>query len=98
MRRVWIVLIVIASSFGAAGEARRPNLLFVFSDDQRYDTIHALGNQDVQTPVLDGLVARGFHFNNVYCQGSMLSAVCVPSRTMLMTGKSLFHIPDYRAK
>jgi arylsulfatase A-like enzyme len=39
------------------------------------------------------LVARGFTFNNAYCMGSMIGAVCLPSRTMLITGRSLWHIP-----
>lgn len=73
--------------------ASRPNILFVLSDDQRWDTIHALGNNEIQTPNLDQLVESGFHFNNVYCMGSMTPAVCVPSRTMLMTGRSVWRLP-----
>src|SRR5262249_41205386 len=38
-------------------------------------------------------VARGFTFNNAYCMGSMIGAVCTPSRTMLITGRSLWRIP-----
>ena len=73
---------------------KKPNILFILTDDQRWDTIHALGNSEVQTPVLDGLVERGFHFNNAYCQGSMIGAVCLPSRTMILTGRSLWHLPQ----
>ncbi len=72
----------------------RPNILFIFSDDQRWDTIGALGNPQIKTPNLDSLVERGFHFNNAYCMGSMVGAVCLPSRTMLITGRSLWHIPE----
>ncbi|HEY1064542.1 MAG TPA: sulfatase-like hydrolase/transferase [Pirellulales bacterium] len=71
----------------------RPNILFILSDDQRWDTIHALGNPEIKTPALDGLVARGFSFGNAYCQGSMVGAVCLPSRTMIATGRSLWRIP-----
>lgn len=73
--------------------SRRPNILFILADDQRHDTIAALGNNEIQTPNLDKLVQRGFVFSNAYCQGGMVPAVCTPSRTMLLTGKSLFHIP-----
>ena len=73
---------------------RQPNILFVYSDDQRWDTIAALGNPDIKTPHLDRLVERGFHFTNAYCMGSMVGAVCLPSRTMLITGRSLWHIPE----
>jgi arylsulfatase A-like enzyme len=70
----------------------RPNILFIVSDDQRSDCVGALGHPDLKTPALDTLVARGHVFHNAYCMGSMVGAVCQPSRTMLMTGRSLWHI------
>jgi Sulfatase len=54
----------------------RPNILLILADDQRWDTIGALGNSEIRTPILDRLVARGFTFNNDYCMGSMIGAVC----------------------
>jgi arylsulfatase A-like enzyme len=84
---------VATSAFAAS-----PNVLFVVTDDQRFDTIRALGNKEIETPNLDKLVERGFRFTNVYCQGSMIPAVCAPSRTMILTGKSLFRIPQPAAK
>jgi len=72
---------------------RRPNVLLINTDDQRFDTIAALGNPEIHTPALDGLVRRGFSFTNCYSQGGMVPAMCLPSRTMLMTGRSVFHIP-----
>lgn len=74
--------------------ARRPNILFVLTDDQRWDTIHAFGDAEVETPNLDRLVERGFHFSNAYCMGSMTPAVCLPSRTMLLTGRSVWRLPS----
>lgn len=74
--------------------AQKPNILFILTDDQRWDTIHALGNSEIQTPNLDRLVERGFHFNNAYCMGSMTPAVCLPSRTMLLTGRSVWRLPN----
>src|SRR3990172_6640587 len=53
-----------------------------------------MGNPEIQTPNVDRLVAQGFHFSNTYCMGSMVGAVCLPSRTMLATGRSLWRIPD----
>jgi arylsulfatase A-like enzyme len=99
-RAKWVVAILtvaLVASHAAwclAREPRRPNILFVFSDDQRWDTIAALGNAEINTPNLDRLVERGFHFTNAYCMGSMIGAVCLPSRTMLITGRSLWHIPE----
>ena len=91
-----------AVSFGSPCRAQSadaknppPNIVLILADDQRWDTIRALGNSEIQTPNLDRLVARGFAFNNAYCMGSMIGAVCLPSRTMLITGRSLWRIPKY---
>jgi arylsulfatase A-like enzyme len=94
-----LAVLVIASWSSAAETARRPNILLILADDQRWDTIRALGNPEIHTPHLDRLVERGFHFTNAYCMGSMIGAVCLPSRTMLITGRSLWRIPaNPRAK
>jgi arylsulfatase A-like enzyme len=81
-------------SAGSSSTGKRPNILFVLTDDQRWDTIAALGGSQVQTPNLDRLVRRGFSFSNAYCMGSMVGAVCLPSRTMILTGRSLWRIPS----
>ena len=77
----------------ADGPEKRPNVLFLFSDDQRADTIAALGNPHIQTPNVDRLVKRGTSFTRAYCMGSMQGAVCVPSRAMLLSGRTLFRVP-----
>ena len=41
---------------------KKPNVLFILADDQRFDTIHALGNEEIMTPNLDRLVAEGTAF------------------------------------
>jgi arylsulfatase A-like enzyme len=71
---------------------RRPNLLFLLTDDQRADAVHALGNPVLQTPNLDRLARSGLVLTNAYCMGSDMSAVCFPSRSMLLSGLSLFHL------
>ena len=63
-------------------------------DDQRADTIAALGNTHISTPNLDRLVREGTVFTRAYCMGSQQGAVCVPSRAMLLTGRTLFHVRD----
>ncbi len=93
MLRVRFVTFCLAV-FAAASLARaadRPNVLFLFADDQRADTIAAHGNSRIQTPNLDALVQRGFSFRQNYCYGSNSGAVCVPSRAMLHTGKHWLH-------
>src|SRR4051812_46562558 len=72
----------------------RPNILFLFADDMRADTIAALGNPIIKTPNLDRLVHRGLAFERAYMQGGMQGATCVPSRAMLLSGQNLFHIDE----
>jgi arylsulfatase A-like enzyme len=71
-----------------------PNILLLFADDQRADTIAALGNPVIRTPHLDRLVHRGLSFNRAYMQGGRNGATCVPSRAMLLSGRNLFHIDE----
>ncbi|KPL09411.1 hypothetical protein AMJ85_06655, partial [candidate division BRC1 bacterium SM23_51] len=73
---------------------KRPNVLFLFSDDQRHDTIRALGNKEILTPNMDSLVRAGVSFTHACIMGSMRGAVCMPSRAMLMSGRTLFHVPE----
>ena len=62
----------------------------MLSDDQRADTIAALGNRHIRTPNLDRLVRRGTVFTSAYCMGSLQGAVCVPSRAMLLAAARCF--------
>jgi arylsulfatase A-like enzyme len=68
----------------------RPNVLFLFADDQRADGLAALGNPVLKTPQLDRLVQRGMNLRNAYCLGSNRPAVCSPSRNMLLSGRAYF--------
>lgn len=62
---------------------QRPNILWLCADQQRYDTICALGNEYIDTPNLDRLCAQGVAFTHAYVQ----NPVCTPSRASFMTGK-----------
>ena len=61
----------------------RPNILWYCTDQQRSDTIRALGNPHIRTPNLDRLVERGVAFERAYCQ----SPICTPSRASFLTGR-----------
>jgi arylsulfatase A-like enzyme len=76
----------------ASARSQRPNIVLLFSDDQRFDTIAALGNTEIHTPNLDRLVARGTCFTQAAIMGGLHGAICVPSRAMLHTGRHLFHL------
>jgi arylsulfatase A-like enzyme len=62
--------------------AERPNIMLLVSDDQRPDTIHALGNDTIRTPNLDRLVAEGSTFTRATCA----NPICTPSRAEILTG------------
>lgn len=73
---------------------KNPNILFFLTDDQRFDTIHALGNAEISTPNIDSLVLQGTTFTHAHIPGGTVAAVCMPSRAMLNCGKTLFNIED----
>ncbi|AQT68839.1 Arylsulfatase [Anaerohalosphaera lusitana] len=73
----------------------KPNVLFIFADDQTYECVRALGNDEIKTPNLDRLVNEGTTFTHAYNMGAWHGAVCVASRTMLNTGR---HLWDAREK
>lgn len=62
---------------------KRPNILWLTTDQQRGDTIRALGNPYIDTPNLDKLCARGVAFTRTYCQ----NPICTPSRASFLSGK-----------
>lgn len=70
----------------------RPNILLLLTDDQRHDTLGALGHPDLETPHLDALVRGGVAFNRAYVMGGNAPAICMPSRAMLHTGRNLFDL------
>ncbi len=61
----------------------RPNILWLCTDQQRFDTIRLLGNPLVRSPNVDRLVEEGVTFTQAYCQ----SPVCAPSRASFLTGR-----------
>ena len=69
----------------------RPNIVFIFADDQCFETLHAMGCDEIATPNLDRLARSGTVFTHAYNMGSWTGAVCVASRTMLNTGLFLWH-------
>ncbi|MHB9023137.1 MAG: sulfatase-like hydrolase/transferase [Armatimonadota bacterium] len=75
--------------------AERPNIVFLFTDDQRFDTIQALGNPEIHTPNMDWLVEQGTAFTHACIPGGSVPAVCMPSRAMVHTGRTLFHLLDF---
>lgn len=97
-RLVAVVLVAFAvlssfnrSSIVTAEETKRPNILFVFSDDHALQAIGAYGSKINQTPNLDRIAAEGAKFENSFCANS----ICGPSRACILTGKHS-HINGFR--
>ncbi|MCE5309108.1 MAG: sulfatase-like hydrolase/transferase, partial [Acidobacteriales bacterium] len=71
----------VAAPLSAA--ASRPNILFIMTDQQRFDCLGANGNANIRTPSLDRLAAASVNFQNAFVQ----APVCVPSRASYFTGR-----------
>lgn len=72
-----------------------PNFIFIYTDDQRYDTLGIISNGDVITPNLDKLAKSGATLTNAYNMGGWHGAVCVASRSMIISGKSVWRAKDW---
>ncbi len=81
-RRALLQTIGATAAAPAAQLKRRPNLLFLFSDQHSYDMMGCSGNRQVQTPAMDRLSAEGIHFSHCFST----SPVCSPYRAMLLSG------------
>jgi len=94
MKKLFHILLVVLLPLMAQAEAKkRPNILFIIADDQSpfdfktYNPVSAL-----DSPVLDKLAAEGMVFDAAYHMGSMSGAVCSPSRRMIMSGRTVWHL------
>jgi choline-sulfatase len=104
MKRPLILALAGVLAISPALQAAKPNILFLFADDYCHEAVRAFGLTDIDTPNLDRLAARGTTFTRACNMGSWSGAVCVASRTMLVTGRSLwdarnvFHETDAERK
>lgn len=80
-RFFYAFLFMTCLGLNATKPGARPNILFIYSDDHRYDQIGAI-NPDIHTPNLDRLVDSGVNFSNAY----VTTAICSPSRAACLTG------------
>lgn len=83
-----LIVVLFLFSCKTKQEVKKPNLLFVFSDQQTYDMVGCYGNQQIITPNIDKLAEQGLRFENCFSN----SPICTPFRGMLMSGQySLFN-------
>ena len=91
--RLALILLFLCAACGTDSFEEGPlNVLVLYTDDQRYNTIAALGNSEIITPGMDRLVHEGTAFTHAHTMGGLHGALCAPSRAMLMTGRPLFSL------
>ena len=76
----------------------RPNFLFILTDDQAQATLGAYGNTICHTPNIDRIAKEGMLLTDAHHMGSWSGAVCLPSRTMIMTGRTVWRLPRRRRR
>lgn len=76
--------------------ATPPNIIFLFADDQTYTAVHALGNEEIQTLNLDLLTENGTTFTHAYNMGGWNGAICIASRSMIISGRSLWKARQFQ--
>jgi len=76
---------------GAFGQDKRPNVLIIMTDQQRWDAMRCAGNLEIKTPNMDRIAKEGVQFLNAYSA----CPVSVPARTSILTGKTIFNTKVY---
>lgn len=95
LNRVLIAIFIVSLFVGCQKEKKRPNFLFVLVDDQSpFDLKTYDPNSILETPNIDKLVQEGIVFESARHMGSWSGAVCLPSRHMIMSGRTLWHLPS----
>lgn len=79
---IYYILIIYIIPLLGFSQDQTPNLLFIMTDQQRFDALSMAGNTVLETPNLDRLAREGVFFTNAYTQ----AAVCAPARATLLTG------------
>lgn len=100
MSKIILIISVVLCFFSCANRTtshvsekiNKPNIVFIFTDDQTYTSVNALGNKEIITPNLNRLVAEGTTFTHAYNMGSWSGAVCAASRAMMISGRSVWKL------
>lgn len=96
-RVIGLILCASLFHFPVLGADKRPNILFIIADDQSpFDLKVYNPDSPLDTPNIDRIARNGVVLDGAYQMGSWSGAVCLPSRHMVMSGRSVWHIPDRR--
>jgi choline-sulfatase len=89
-----IAILIIISGQLLAADVKRPNILFILVDDQSpFDLKCYNPHSALESPNIDRLAREGMVFDGAYHMGSFSGAVCTPSRHMIMSGRTVWHLP-----
>ncbi|MCG8598939.1 MAG: sulfatase-like hydrolase/transferase [Verrucomicrobiales bacterium] len=90
-----LLSVLLFAAFSGFAAEKRPNILFILVDDQSpLDLQIYRPESTLETPHIDRIAAEGMVLDSAYQMGSWSGAVCLPSRTMIMTGRTVWHIPN----
>nr|WP_236621457.1 sulfatase-like hydrolase/transferase [Rhodopirellula sallentina] len=91
-----LFVILLSTAVSLTADDTRPNILFILVDDQSPLDLKAYNPDSIcDTPTIDRLAAEGVVFDDAYHMGSFSGAVCTPSRHMIMTGRTVWHLPNW---
>jgi len=94
LSRLLLLCLLCVPCLTQAAAAKRPNILFILVDDQSpFDFKFYNPKSPLRSPNLDRLAAEGMVLDGAYHMGSFVGGVCTPSRHMIMTGRTVWHLP-----
>ncbi|MDA1268879.1 MAG: sulfatase [Bacteroidetes bacterium] len=77
-----VILIFLSISFRMLAQDEKPNIIFILTDDQRWDALGFAGNKLIQTPEMDRLASEAAYFQNAF----VTTPICAASRASILTG------------
>ncbi|MHA8071874.1 sulfatase family protein [Aquirufa ecclesiirivi] len=78
----WILFVLLLLPFLGISQSQKPNIIFILTDDHRWDALGYAGNKIIQTPVMDDLAKKGTYFKNAF----VTTPICAASRASIITG------------
>ncbi len=94
MKKSHLILFALLFPLAVLAGVKKPNILFIIADDQSPFDFKAYNpTSPLDAPIIGSLAAEGMTIDRAYHMGSMSGAVCSPSRTMIMSGRTLWHLP-----
>ncbi len=82
MKNPLILILLFFGSLSAYAQQNRPNIIFILTDDQRWDALGFAGNPIIQTPEMDRLAGEGVYYENAF----VTTPICAASRASILTG------------